>query len=139
GTLDELLDDKRLTDRSSPSHRMLVPLWHKNTKQTPGALQYYDADHIMEEQLGGADSVENMWLWESKSNQRSGFSIYNAINSQAKALIDAAGAQFWKGAGINPPEPKEEIRNDWILEFKTVGQLPGEYYKLHLMRDDILK
>jgi hypothetical protein len=139
GTLDELLDDKRLTDRSSPSHRMLVPLWHKNTKQTPGALQYYDADHIMEEQLGGADSVENMWLWESKSNQRSGSSIYNAINSQAKALIDAAGAQFWKGAGINPPEPKEEVRNDWILEFKTVGQLPGEYSKLHWMRDDILK
>ena len=116
GTLDELLDDKLLTDRSSASHRMLVPLWHKDTKQKPGDLQYYDADHIMEEQLGGDDSVENMWLWESKSNQSSGSRIYNAINNQAKALIDAA-------TGPTSGSKWGSIRPTQARRFETSGLL----------------
>jgi hypothetical protein len=81
-----------------------------------------------------------MWLWESRSNQRSGRVIYNTISAQAKALIDAAtAAQFWKQVGVNPPDPTEEVRHDWTLVFKKVGGLNDKFSDLHWMRDDIIQ
>src|SRR5206468_1269461 len=96
GTGAELVDPKRLADRTNPSHRLLVPTWNKNGKPT-----YFDADHIHDEQLGGADTFSNMWLWQLEANRDAGPDVAGAITSQASDLIKAAEkAGFWKKAGV---------------------------------------
>jgi hypothetical protein len=133
GTKPELADPKRVADRTNPSHNLLVPSWNKKGNET-----YFDADHIHDEQLGGADAHTNMWLWQAKANQSAGGDVSGQITTQASTLIKAARAiDFWKKARVKEPNPKGEIRTDWNLVFDKVEAIKGRYSEMHWLRSDI--
>ena len=143
GTAAEMVDPKRLQERSDPSHMLVVPSWTQTGEfeaRDRTKAPYFDADHIDEEQLGGADTFSNMWLWQSSANRSAGSKIAGQIGSQANTLLKAARkAKFWEKAGIKEPDFDIDIRPGWRIEFATVKALDVSYSELHWTRGDVLR
>jgi hypothetical protein len=108
----------------SQSDGLLRPMIDKHT----GAYAAYDADHILEDQLGGLDSAKNMWLLDRYYNRSVGSSIKSRIDVSLKTVIAEA-----ETANKNQRDNKHEefadqipdvehIKRNWTIEFATVVQ-----------------
>jgi hypothetical protein len=100
------------TAELAQSHIVLIPRWAPvgNMELT------MDVDHILELQLGGADTFENMWLLESRFNQRSGALISGRINSELSQAVRDVQTRY-DTSTISLPQPAQ-IRNTWKLTFR---------------------
>jgi len=89
-----------------------------------GASDTLDADHILELQVGGQDSAENMWLLKSTYNRTVGSGIAGKINSSISNTLKGAARELkkTKGASTSKPIPGNatEVKRSWVLRFKTV-------------------
>jgi hypothetical protein len=107
------------------SERFLIPSWTRTGRTTS-----YDVDHLHELQLGGADTFENYWLWDSAANQASGRAIHLEIKEAVEGLLGAAADQGFfrkKGSrrgGANEGKivrpTYEKVRKSWRIEFAKV-------------------
>jgi hypothetical protein len=97
----------------------LRPQWTQG-----GGEASLDADHILEWQLGGADSALNMWLLSSQYNQTIGNQIKNRVRDNARTLLDAAHADDTiKEDSRLPPASVAGVtstRQSWTYVFSQV-------------------
>lgn len=78
-----------------------------------GDAVFHDVDHYWEIQLGGAHSIDNLWLLTQAANRSSGGEIKSRNVSAAEALANRAEQQgFWAEVS-NPEKPS----------FRSNGQL----------------
>lgn len=78
-----------------------------------GDAVFHDVDHYWEIQLGGAHSIDNLWLLTQAANRSSGGEIKSRNVGAAEALANRAEQQgFWAEAS-NPEKPS----------FRSNGQL----------------
>jgi hypothetical protein len=88
-----------------------------------GGAATLHADHALELQIGGADSFDNLWLLESKSNMSSGGTIKADVEASIKDTLSAAEKELQKsGAEPASPLPKSvvEVKSSWTKVFKKV-------------------
>lgn len=88
-----------------------------------GGAATLHADHALELQIGGADSFDNLWLLESKSNMSSGGTIKADVEASIKDTLTAAEKELEKsGAEPASPLPKSvvEVKSSWTKVFKKV-------------------
>ncbi len=97
----------------------LRPQWTQG-----GGEASLDADHILEWQLGGADSALNMWLLKSDYNQTVGNQIKNRVRDNARELLDAAHRDDTvKDDSRLPPASVAGVtltRQSWTYVFREV-------------------
>ncbi len=97
----------------------LRPQWTQG-----GGEASLDADHILEWQLGGADSALNMWLLKSDYNQNVGNQIKNRVRDNARELLDAAHRDDTiKSDSRLPPASVAGVtatRQSWTYVFREV-------------------
>jgi hypothetical protein len=97
---------------------ILIPRW------SPRGAKYdvtMDVDHLLELQLGGADTFENMWLLESRFNQRSGALINGRLVSETNEAVKDI-EKTYDLTGITLPGAAT-IRSAWKKTF--VALRPG--------------
>lgn len=109
-------------------NRLLRPFWDPQ-----GRREFYDVDHQRELQLGGDNTISNMWLLESQANRSSGRNIRGARNRAIQAVLDAAVGTVW------PTAPDlEQVRRDYTITVQNVrGDLPvdGDPRKVWTIED----
>ena len=97
----------------------LRPQWTQG-----GGESSLDADHILEWQLGGADSALNMWLLKSEYNQTVGNQIKNRVRDNARELLEAAHRDdAVKNDSRLPPASVAGVtltRQSWTYVFREV-------------------
>jgi hypothetical protein len=95
-----------------------------------GGTAPLDVDHILEIQLGGADSVSNMWMLSKPANRSSGSSINQDIDRSIKSALDAAKVQIptakggKKSKGDNPLPDPTAVRKGWTITFTNIIAAP---------------
>lgn len=94
-----------------------------------GAFRAMDADHILEDQLGGADAATNLWLLDRSYNRSIGPQIADRIKKSIEKTIDegkkTADALNKKGAKVDGrkiPKTYQAVLRNWTLVFNTVGE-----------------
>jgi hypothetical protein len=95
-----------------------------------GAAMPVDVDHILEDQLGGANTIDNMWLLDRDYNRSIGSRIQNRTREQIENVIANANAtitaQANQGVVFDGTLPSvEEARQNWLIEFAEV--IDGQY------------
>jgi hypothetical protein len=96
-----------------------------------GAGMDMDVDHILEDQLGGSNSINNMWLLERGYNRSIGSRIEKQWSTQIEDVLTKAETEKAKqdknGIVLDGRLPKNvsEVRQHWVVEFGTVGE--GHY------------
>lgn len=92
-----------------------------------GGIAKLDADHVLEDQLGGEDSAENMWLLDSSVNRSYGSQIKARIDASIDdALEKAAEYRDKKEEDENIvfdgkiPDDSAIIKKQWALKFEKV-------------------
>lgn len=111
--------------------RALRPYWNPS-----GNSERYDVDHKQELQLGGTNTIGNMWLLQSTANQASGRDIKLAKDKAIQALLDSGEKHF----GITLPSASK-VRDDHAIKVLKIlgGPLskgdPTVYYTLQQIRD----
>jgi hypothetical protein len=107
------------TDELSKHDSLLRPMLSPK-----GADASLDADHILELQVGGQDSAENMWLLKSKYNRSVGSSIKSRIDRSISGTLKDAARELKKTKGAVTPKAipgnATEVKRSWVLRFKTV-------------------
>lgn len=104
---------------------MVRPMIAKTGKGT--TIQYYDADHILEDQLGGLDAPTNMWLLDRSVNRSYGSQIKAGINDSIKTALDKANAEAERAEekeaktfdGDIPDDPAV-VKKEWTIVFGSV-------------------
>ncbi len=76
-------------DLATVATEMTTPYW-----TSAGADRRYDVDHILELQLGGTNTLDNMELLESKKNSSSGSVIEKNIKAKAKEFVTATKGKY---------------------------------------------
>jgi hypothetical protein len=76
---------KRPTDKQGPLKNEFRPI-------VPGASATAHMDHIVELQLGGNNTPENLQVLDAQENMASGRTIYNALQSQAQSIKKVLGS-----------------------------------------------
>ena len=101
-----------------------------------------DADHILELQIGGEDSFDNMWLLDASFNRSVGSKLKSKLNGDIDATIGKAKAELRKNSAKlseQLPDGAETVKRNWTLHFKTVRR--GANYprapKNYWTKDDI--
>ncbi len=116
-------------------------------RRATGAAFDYDADHILEDQLGGLDDATNMWLLDRSYNRSVGTKIKTRIDASIKSVLEKAAAEEKKQKdeknveieGTLPPDI-QHVKQKWTLIFNKV--VDGKFdnaTKDYWTRDDILK
>jgi hypothetical protein len=101
-------------DLATAATEMTTPYW-----TSAGANRRYDVDHIVEMQLDGQNTLDNMELLESKKNSSSGSTIEKNIKAKAKEFVTATNGKY--GASDS------EIAAKYDLVFsKAVGDGGGD-------------
>jgi hypothetical protein len=97
-------------------------------KNDSGAYFEVDADHVLEDQLGGLDAGENMWLLDRHYNRSIGPQISDHIDKTINATLDLVEKERTKqkektGVELDgkPPRDAQDARQHWTIIFKTVG------------------
>ena len=99
---------------------VLNPRWSQNGGQSELTM---DVDHMLELQLGGADTFDNMWLLESRFNQRSGALINGRLISETNEAVRDVQARY-DLTGVTLPDTAA-IRESWKKTFLALRQGPG--------------
>jgi hypothetical protein len=106
------------------SRIILIPNWTKTSTEparpTRGGIGFFDVDHILEWQLGGADTIDNFWLLESSFNQAIGGTINRAINSDINAALTNVRATY-DTSGVTVPDG-DTVRSSWRVNFAQTVQ-----------------
>lgn len=100
------------TDALSESQVLLIPRW---TERSGNAEKTFEADHILELQLGGADQGENLWLLEAGFNGRIGPAIDGRITTDIRDAITAVRSRY-NTEEANIPAPSD-VRTNWPVTF----------------------
>ena len=108
----------------SRSQILLIPNWTRQNSEPNGppprggpSLGFFDVDHILEWQLGGADDTDNMWLLQSSFNQRTGSTISSQINSDIAGAVRVV-REHYDVSGVTIPNT-DAIRASWRINFAT--------------------
>jgi hypothetical protein len=99
-----------------------------------GGEAQYDADHILEDQLGGLDDATNMWLLDRSYNRSVGSQIKSKIDTAIKGVLDKAQSEADAQRGKNVefdgkiPDDVQVVKQNWQIVFDTVseGKFGGE-------------
>ncbi len=98
----------------------LRPQWTQG-----GGNDTLHADHILEWQLGGADSALNMWMLKGTYNRRVGDKIKTNVRRDARNLLKAARRdKAIKEDPRLPPDSEDGVtttRRTWTYIFRQVG------------------
>lgn len=94
---------------------VLVPRWSRGESAGQASFQ---ADHILELQLGGADSFENMWLLDADYNGRIGPAIAGRILGDIGDAVKNVRERY-DLAKTNVPDASA-IRTGWTVTFADV-------------------
>jgi hypothetical protein len=120
-------------DTTAIKNRVLRPYWDQG-----GKIEFYDVDHQLELQLGGANDIANMWLLQSEANRSSGREIRAEKTEKIQNLLDAA---IKKGIWAGEPPTIDTIRQSYTVTFeKVVGGLkiegePDKRWTIEEIRD----
>ncbi|WP_185827223.1 DUF4157 domain-containing protein [Edaphobacter aggregans] len=90
---------------------LLRPYWEPS-----GRPNSFQVDHKQELQLGGTNSIENMWLLDADANMSSGRNIKAERDSRIQTLLNAA---IKKGVWKEPPDV-EAVRRGYTIEVEKV-------------------
>jgi hypothetical protein len=111
GTLDEVINS------------IILPSWNMR-----GEWANKHVDHKTELQLGGANTLDNMWLLEATANMSSGALINSELNRKIDVLVKAGNekADLWKGKKV--PTATEIRKNHFITvkEYIKGGTVKGD-------------
>lgn len=111
-----------------------------------GAFKPMDADHILEDQLGGLDAATNLWLLDRSYNRSIGSQIAHRIEKSITKTIEdgkkTADALKKKGAKVDGrkiPKTYQTVLRNWTLVFNTVaeGKFDGDPQH-YWSREDVL-
>ncbi|GGF39449.1 eCIS core domain-containing protein [Echinicola rosea] len=97
----------------------LIPIWDKDL--SPASFQ---VDHIVEHQLGGADTKDNYELLEGSANGSSGSSIAWEMNKKIKAVYDVLKSPYYQDPSkqYRPNLPSRPARaNQYVNLFRNQG------------------
>lgn len=97
------------------SDPILVPRW--SASESAGSASF-QADHILELQLGGADSFENMWLLEGGYNGRIGPAIGGRILGDIGDAVRKVRERY--DLAKTPVPDASAIRTGWTVTFSDV-------------------
>lgn len=109
GTVDQLAD----------SDGLLRPQWDTSGRSLRGRGATLDADHILELQIGGADSGANMWLLQGAYNSRVGNQIKTNVENDLRTLKTEIGP-VREIPATEKPVDVNEMKRSWVLRFLTV-------------------
>lgn len=90
--------------------RVSRPYWDKDGNYVP-----HDVDHKIEIQLGGSNTIDNMWLLEANANRSSGSQIKNSKKNQIESLLNEARPFLLD----KTPSP-EKIKTEYEITVKQV-------------------
>jgi hypothetical protein len=105
---------------------VIRPMMRKNGDYMP-----VDVDHVLEDQLGGANTIDNMWLLDRHYNRSIGSQIHNHLQAQIDSTLTKARteqtAQKDQGKILDGELPANatDVRRNWLVEFGTVAE--GEF------------
>ena len=80
----------------------------------------FHVDHIQELQIGGENSIENMWLLEGDTNIKSGAQIRGNIQKQVRKFLKAAEPT------LQEPPTYEQVREKYTVTWKDVKKNGGK-------------
>lgn len=102
-------------NQSQLADELSIPRWGPAGQETS-----LDVDHWQELQLGGADNVDNMWLFNSSANRSSGSRIARQIRT---AIANATSAQTGEGKRWPTAPSIESLVNDdkFTVEFPQIA------------------
>jgi hypothetical protein len=95
-----------------------------------GAEMEVDADHVLEDQLGGSNTIDNMWLLDRSYNRSIGTQIEHQWGKQIESVLTKAQAeqkvQASQGTELDGKLPAgvSEVRENWLVQFGTVAEGP---------------
>ena len=110
GTVEEL----------AQSDAILRPQWSPAGKSLTGRLDMLAADHMLELQIGGADSFENMWLLQSAYNSSVGNRLKTNIENDLRVLLQESKSVA-QMPDSEKPQDESEMKRSWVLKFTTVA------------------
>lgn len=97
-----------------------------------GSFRTVDADHVLDDQLGGLDTVANLWLLDRHYNRSIGPQMANRIKASINTTIEEAKQQAAalkkKGAKVDGrriPQSAQMVLRNWTLVFNKVVE--GKY------------
>jgi Domain of unknown function (DUF4157) len=125
---------------------LLRPMLSRSGQGKGGAAAEFDADHILEDQLGGLDSPTNMWLLDRSYNRSVGSTIKARIDKTINETLVKAKAEEEKQLALGfeldgkIPGDVQAVKQQWTINFANVtegkfGDAPNNYWT----RDDITK
>ena len=79
------------------------------------------ADHILEDQLGGPNEATNMWLLAAKTNQSLGSGIQKRVGQQIRTTLDKVNQEATRVGFVGTiPRDVQDVKRNYLLTFKTV-------------------
>jgi len=123
GFADPNTDEQRLMflfgtpEELSKAQLLQIPRWKES-----GVKATFEADHILEWQLGGADDFLNMWLLDANDNTRIGPMIDGRVNRDIADAVKSVRDSYDFGRK-KVPEPSD-VRANWRLTFKDLREGP---------------
>ncbi len=100
-------------DAKDIGEAIVIPFWDKDRN-----FKQFQVDHMKELQLGGPNTIGNMWLLEQHANLSSGATIMNNIEAQVKEFLKAARPILAK------PPSYERVRTGYTVTFDKL--VPGK-------------
>jgi hypothetical protein len=112
-----------------------------------GGLVQMQADHILEDQLGGPNTAANMWLLAAKTNQSLGSGIKNRVDQQIKTTLtkvqEKNAEKRAKGVGFEGtiPSDVQAVKRLYVLTFTKVVATKDKTATVdnYWTRDEILR
>ncbi|MGV3604189.1 MAG: DUF4157 domain-containing protein [Dyadobacter fermentans] len=96
--------------------QLTIPAW---TQSGEGAQ--FDVDHRLELQLGGDNSIDNLWLMDASANRSSGAKINNELNAKIGSILTAAKTKL----GAKAPDGAESVRKEGKYEIEASTLSPN--------------
>ncbi|MGZ8359033.1 MAG: eCIS core domain-containing protein [Allosphingosinicella sp.] len=112
--------------------------------QVGGGTRKMEADHILEDQLGGPNTADNLWLLEQKTNSKIGNQIKDHVDTQISETLERMeeeqDAQLDLGVDYEGslPADVQAVKRNYVLNFATVTACkPATAVKDFWTREDI--
>ena len=97
---------------------IVIPPWEKSPNF---GFHSFDVDHMKEWQLGGANTIDNMWLLDPHLNRSSGSKIMSNIREQVDAYLGLASPVL-----ADPPS-RQELQRSYTVTFgRPIPQVADE-------------
>jgi hypothetical protein len=99
-------------DDNTLPERVTLPRWTDH-----GSFSNYDVDHIVEAQLGGSNTTDNMELLDPGANRSSGSQIHSEIVDK---IVEAIQPEVGKGRHWPRQPSVDKVQSEYAITFQKI-------------------